>query len=60
QPASSACPRARAISASAAFKNGDPKDDIVVQANWLLSVMFDSFCRLSGMTATNFTAAVLP
>jgi hypothetical protein len=59
RPASSARPRARAIGASAAFKNGAPKDDIVVQANWSSSVMFDSFYRLSGTTATNFTTAVL-
>lgn len=60
RPASSTRPRARAIGASAAYKNGAPKDDIVVQANWSSSVMFDSFYRLSGTTATNFSTAVLP
>ncbi|KAI1284285.1 hypothetical protein EDD11_001142, partial [Mortierella claussenii] len=55
RPASSSRPRARAIAASAALKNGAPKDDIVVQANWSSSVMFDSFYRLSGTTSTNFT-----
>lgn len=54
------CPRAHAIGASAMFKNGVPKDDIVVQANWSSSVIFDSFYRLSGTTATNFTTTVLP
>ncbi|KAI1288590.1 hypothetical protein EDD11_009899, partial [Mortierella claussenii] len=34
RPASSSRPRAQAIGASAAFKNGTPKDDIVIQANW--------------------------
>lgn len=59
RPASSSRPRARAIGASAAFKNGAPKDDILVQANWSSSVMFDSFYRLSGTTSTNFTTTVL-
>ena len=60
RPASSSRPRARAIAASAAFKNDAPKDDILVQANWSSSVMFDSFYRLSGTTSTNFTTTVLP
>ncbi|KAG0344294.1 hypothetical protein BGZ54_005901, partial [Gamsiella multidivaricata] len=60
RPASSSRPRARAIGASAAFTNGAPKDDILVQVNWSSSVMFDSFYRLSGTTSTNFTTAVLP
>ncbi|KAG0306910.1 hypothetical protein BGZ99_001636, partial [Dissophora globulifera] len=59
RPPSASRPRARAIGASAAFKNGAPVDDIVVQANWSSSVMFDSFYRLSGTTATNFSNAVL-
>ncbi|KAI1291410.1 hypothetical protein EDD11_008928 [Mortierella claussenii] len=52
RPASSTRPRARAVGASAAVKNGAPKDDIVVQASWSSSVMFDSFYRLSGTTST--------
>lgn len=59
RPPSSSRPRARAIGASVAFKNGAPVDDIVVQANWSSSIMFDSFYRLSGTTATNFSSAVL-
>ena len=59
RPASSSHPRARAIGASAAFKNGTPKDDVGAQANWSSSDMFDSFYRLSGATSTNFTTAVL-
>ncbi|KAF9390975.1 hypothetical protein CPB97_007853 [Podila verticillata] len=59
QPSSSSRPRARAIGASVAFKNGVSKDDIVVRANWSSSLMFDSFYRLSSATATNFSNAVL-
>lgn len=59
QPSSSSCPCAQAIRASVAFKNGVSKDNIMVQANWSSSLMFDSFYWLSSMMATNFLNAVL-
>ncbi|KAG0310820.1 hypothetical protein BGZ99_000127 [Dissophora globulifera] len=43
RPRSAPRPRARAIGASAASKNGTPVNEIVVQASWSSSVMVDSF-----------------